>query len=88
MNEFFKQLFKAPWSNQKVGLLARLLAFLFLAFGLFTVCTYAYLVIFEGLSISISALDVVTVIAIIYMTLLFGRVALTGKAPKGWLPWR
>ncbi len=87
MNEFFKQLFKVPWSNQKVGLLARVLAFLFVAFGLVSASAYVYLVIFAGLIIEISALDIITLIGIVYMVLLFGRIALTGKAPKGWLPW-
>lgn len=87
MSEMSKKLFKAPWSNQKVGIFLRSLAWLFFICGIFFLFSAVYYSFKEGISTEqlLPMLSMVSGIA--YLSLLFGHVAIKGRAPAGWLPW-
>jgi len=87
MKEMTKKLFKAPWSDQKVGLFARVLAWIFLICGVFFLFSFTYYTFVEGIS-SEQLLPMLSLVSgISYLCLLFGHVAFKGRAPAGWLPW-
>jgi hypothetical protein len=88
MNEVFKQLLKAPWSSQKVGLFIRALACIFVILATFAICAFIYFSIVEGVPRNYLIQFILGLLLMVYMLLLFGRVALKGRAPEGWLPWK
>ena len=87
MNEEYKNLLKAPWSNQKVGIFIRILAWIYIVCGIFTVSAGIYFSIKEGIPKQHILFIVGMFILVIYSLLLFGYVAIKGRAPTGWLPW-
>lgn len=83
-----RELIKAPWANQTVGPLTRVLAGAFVVCGLFAHGSAAYLTVKAGIPISPSPEDLGLLVGSVYMMVLFSSVALDGKAPSGWVPWR
>ncbi len=87
MNEFFTQLIKVPWSNEKVGTIIRILAsFLFVSGSLY-IGAFVYTSFIEGPMPGTLLGAVIWVAVYVYMLILFARVALKGNTPRSWLPW-
>ena len=81
---------EAPWNGEKVNLFVRILAIVFIICGIFAFGSLAY-ALFETGEFSFSNLDFRMLIGTIsgpYCFLLFLKVAVTGYAPKSWIPWR
>jgi hypothetical protein len=80
----------APWTGEKVSIVIRCLAIVFvlcaiIAFGIM------FIDFFERGYGNFSNLDFISIIGMIsapYCFLLFLKVALTGYAPKSWIPWK
>jgi hypothetical protein len=86
-NEAAQNPSRAPWSGQRVSLVVRLgagfLSVCFLLAAIYVASTYI-----EGIKpIDLSLWDIANVVLFVYALALFTRVALTGRAPKGWIPW-
>jgi hypothetical protein len=79
-----------PWAGEKVNLVIRCLAIVFvilaiIAFGIIVIS------LFERDYDKFPNLDFTSIIGVIslpYCFLLFLKVALTGNAPKSWIPWK
>jgi len=87
MNEENKNLLKAPWSNQRVGLFFRLLAWVYILCGVFGISAAIFFSVKEGLPKEHALFFIVMFAGLTYSLLLFGYVAIKGRAPAGWLPW-
>jgi hypothetical protein len=85
--EAAKDPWRAPWSGQRVSIVARIGAwFLTLCFLFATIyVTSPYIAGSKPLDLSIQ--DIANAVLFAYALALFSRVALTGRAPKGWVPW-
>jgi len=77
----------APWANQSVRPLIRIAAALFTLCGVLA-CGIAIDALFEGDFESASAELFWMLPLIAYMTILFANVAMRGRAPASWLPWK
>lgn len=80
---------KAPWAGEKVGYFIRGLAMLFILCAVY-VC-YLLLVNFPELvweSLPHHPVKILNMFTSPYIFLLFLRVAVTGHAPKSWVPWK
>ena len=88
MKEDYKILSTAPWSNQKVSTPIQFLAWTFTICGLFSVAAIIYFTFKEGISNDNLLLYLGMTVGLIYYLTLFGYVAIKGKAPEGWLPWK
>jgi len=88
MKKEFVNLSQAPWADQKVGSFIRLLAWIFIVCGIISLLIIVYFSFVEGVSKEYIATFLLPVIGISYFSLLFGHVAIKGKAPSGWLPWK
>ena len=87
MKKQSRALLRAPWSNQQVGLFVRSLAWVFFICGIFSLCFFAFFS-FTEVSSSEHLLSILSLVSgIAYLCLLFGHIALKGRAPAGWLPW-
>ena len=81
---------KAPWNGEQVNAFIRFLAIVFV------ICAMVVFVrlIVDVLTDSATHIDIIdfrTVIGMVvmpYYFLLFLKVAVTGKAPTSWLPWK
>jgi len=82
--------FKKPqWSNQKVSAFARFLAWIILFLGILSIGAYVYHLFKDGAELSKEFLFVTgMMIPLIYFVLLMSHVAVKGRAPEGWLPWK
>lgn len=80
-------LLKAPWSGQKAGGVVRLFALVFVLCGIFTLGALAYFGFKDGVPQKYILFVLGMAIGVVYFTLLFGHVAVKGRAPFGWLPW-
>jgi hypothetical protein len=81
---------EAPWSGEKVSLFIRVLAIIFIFCGLIVFCSLLFS-FFERRNVSFDNLDfknVFGMLSAIYCFLLFFKVAVTGHAPKSWIPWK
>jgi len=78
----------APWSNQKVGFFFRLLAYIFVMCGVFSIFAIIYWCITNKVPAHLLPLAAIMLLCIAYDTCLFAFSALKGRAPSGWLPWR
>jgi len=86
--EAAKDPWRAPWSGQRVGLVARIGAgFLSVCF-LFATIYLASPYVGGSKPLDLSIQDIVNAVLLAYGIELFTRVALTGRAPKGWMPWQ
>ena len=78
---------RAPWPGQRVSVIVRLgAAFLSIAF-LFAMVYVAFPYLAGNKTIDLSLQEAANAMLFVYCLALFGRVALTGRAPTGWLPW-
>ncbi len=87
MEEEYKILLKAPWSNQKVNILVQFLAWVYVVCGLFAIGAAIFFSIKEGVPKEHVLFVISGLIGLLYSLLLFGYVAVKGRAPVGWLPW-
>ena len=78
----------APWSNQRVGLFVRVLAWVFVLTALFVISSSIYFAIKEGIPNDLRLETIAVAFGTVYITALFARVAISGRAPSGWLPWK
>ena len=88
MEEQYKILFKAPWSNQTVSKPIQFLAWFFTSCGLVAVAAIIYYSFKKGILKDNLFIYFGILIGLIYYLFLIGHVALKGKAPSGWLPWK
>ena len=84
----------APWNGERVKPVYRILALVFVLTAIITGVILLYFVASDsgqkwasGLS-SISLGDILGICLYIYILSLFARVALIGRAPTGFLPWK
>lgn len=86
--EAAKDPWRAPWSGQRVSVITRIgggfLTLCFALVALMVASPYAWG--HKALELSFSELAHVVLFG--YLIILFGRVAVTGHAPKTWVPWR
>jgi hypothetical protein len=82
------ELFKAPWANQSVGPFMRLLAWIFVSCALCALGIAAYVTVQEGLPHENVIFTGGMLVGCTYLAAVFARVAITGRAPSGWVPWR
>ena len=87
MNDEYKNPLKAPWSNQRVGSFIRLLAWVYILCGVIAISSAIFFTIKEGVPKENTLFIAVMLALVIYSILLFGHVAIKGRAPAGWLPW-
>lgn len=87
MDERYKFLGAAPWSNQKVSKPVQYLAWVLTICGTFAVSSIVYFSFKEDIANDNILIYLSMVIGIIYYLLIFSHVAIKGKAPPGWLPW-
>jgi Trk-type K+ transport system membrane component len=81
---------EAPWKGEKVTPFIRILAIIFIICGLFAFCSLLY-AFFERGNVSSDNLDFRSLFGMLsapYCFLLFLKVAVTGHAPKSWIPWK
>lgn len=81
---------KAPWNGEKVNVLIRFLAIAFVICAVIVFVGLLFELLTEG-EVNIDIIDFRTVIGMVgapYYFLLFLKVAVTGKAPTSWIPWK
>ncbi|MDP2486991.1 hypothetical protein [Pseudoalteromonas marina] len=81
---------EAPWNGEKVSLFIRILAIIFIICGLIAFCSLLF-ALFERGNVNFDNLsfrDVFGILSVPYCFLLFLKVAVTGHAPKSWIPWK
>jgi hypothetical protein len=88
MNKAYKSLLNAPWSGQKVGVVIRVLAWVFILCSLVSLGAFVYYIFKDGVAKEHLLFIFGAGLAMLYITILFAHVAIYGKAPNGWLPWR
>ncbi|NMP33134.1 hypothetical protein HII17_16365 [Thalassotalea sp. M1531] len=80
---------EAPWNGEKVNSFVRILAIVFIICGIFAFSSLVN-ALFETGEFGFSNLDfrmIIGMLAAPYCFLLFLKVAVTGYAPKSWVPW-
>ena len=80
----------APWNGEKVNLFIRSLAIIFVICALFAFGSLLY-ALFESDVSPFTDLDLRALFGMLaapYCFLLFLKVAVTGHAPRTWLPWK
>ena len=82
------ELLQAPWSNQKVAPFVRVLAWVFIACAAFAFGLLVYFSLREGLPARVSLQAIAILFLSAYLTAVFLFVAVKGRAPSGWLPWK
>lgn len=83
-----RELLAAPWANQTVGSVARFLAWVFVLCGLFALSAGVYFTVTEGFPTEMSLQFFGVMASTLYVLAIFLFVAIKGKAPSGWLPWK
>jgi hypothetical protein len=83
-----KELLQLPWSNQPVRPFVRWLAWVFVACDGVAISLVGYFSVREGIAAQDVTFVLGTLALMLFFLLLFGRVALTGTAPVGWVPWK
>jgi len=81
---------EAPWNGEKVHLFIRSLAIIFVICALIAFSGLLF-GLFDRGEINFNNLDFSSVIGMAsapYCFLLFLKVAVTGHAPKSWIPWK
>jgi len=78
---------RAPWSNQRVSVVMRIGAGFLSACFLLAAIYVASPYIGGSKPLDLSLPEVANMLLFAYLIALFTRVALTGRAPKGWFPW-
>ena len=85
--EALARLLQAPWSGQVVRPSMRWLAWVVVLLGAFSLAMFGVVTMMDGFSQESLRLFGPGSIGVLYMVLVFGRAAYTGRAPRGWLPW-
>ncbi len=81
---------EAPWNGEKVNMFMRCLAIIFVICALVAFSGLLFSLLEEG-EIIFDSIELRTVIGMVsapYCFLLFLKVAVTGHAPKSWIPWQ
>jgi hypothetical membrane protein len=78
----------APWANQKVGSVSSYLAWLFVLCGIFAFSVGVYFTVTEDLRVEMPLHFFAVMAGSVYILAIFLFVAIKGKAPSGWLPWK
>jgi len=79
----------APWSGEKIRPFIRALAWLFVLCAIVAFIGMLYTLYKEGPpNLNQVAGSALGTIATFYLLLLFTKVAITGRAPTGWAPWK
>lgn len=79
----------APWSGERVKPFIRVLAWIFVSCAVIAFAGSLYALYEEGPpSFDQMGGGVFGAIAALYLLLVFLKVAITGHAPRGWIPWR
>tara|TARA_R110002033_G_C3879539_1_gene237921 strand:- start:149 stop:397 length:249 start_codon:yes stop_codon:yes gene_type:complete len=81
---------EAPWNGEKVNFFIRSLAIIFIICALIAFSSLLFS-LFESGEITLNILDFRSVFGMLaapYCFLLFLKVAVTGHAPKSWIPWK
>ncbi|MGB5297173.1 MAG: hypothetical protein WBN48_00420 [Thiogranum sp.] len=86
MDEKYKILGTAPWSNQNVNKPVQFLAWVLTISGIFAVGSNILFSFKEGIAIGPILFYLGIAVALIYYLFIFSHVAIRGKAPSGWLP--
>ena len=81
---------EAPWNGEKVSLFIRVLAIIFIACVIVALCSLLLASSnYSKLSYeSLGFRDMFGLLSAPYCILLFLKVAVTGYAPKSWIPWK
>ncbi|WP_445769231.1 hypothetical protein [Rheinheimera sp.] len=84
-----KKMADTPWSGEKVGGFFRALAWVFVLCATVAFSSVLYALYKEGFH-GVAQIDGSMFGAVIafYLFLVFLKVAVTGHAPQGWIPWR
>jgi phosphate/sulfate permease len=83
-----RDLLTAPWANQTVGSVARFLALVFVLCGLFALSAGVYFTVTEGFPTDMPLQFFGVMASSLYILAIFLFVAIKGRAPSGWLPWK
>ena len=84
-----KKLTDAPWSGERVGRVIRALAWVFVLCAIVAFAGVLHSAYTEGFPGSYQmGGSMFSAVAAFYLFLVFLKVALTGHAPKSWIPWR
>lgn len=79
----------APWSGERVRPFIRVLAWVFVLCAIVAFAGLLHALYKEGPpSFDQIGGSVFGAVAAFYLLLVFLKVAITGHAPKGWMPWR
>ena len=79
---------RAPWSGQRVSLAVRAGAGFFVIIGAVVALFLGSAYLTGGKALEVTLVDVAGALLAVYVSILFGRVAITGRAPRGWIPWQ
>lgn len=79
---------KAPWSGDKVSTFIRILAWFFVLCATFAIGGSIYFSYKDGLPKIEDFRGLFGAVSGVYLYFVFLKVALSGKAPLGWIPWR
>jgi len=88
VKEAAKNPWRAPWSGQRVSLIARVGAGFLSACFLFATIYVVSPYVGGSKPLDLSVQDIANAVLFAYGIALFTHVALTGRTPKGWLPWQ
>ena len=83
-----RELVRAPWANQTVGPFVRFLAWVYVICGVVVVSAGIYFSVVEDVPARLPTEAIGLVFASAYIFAIFLFVALRGRAPSGWLPWK
>jgi hypothetical protein len=79
----------APWTGERVRPFIRVLAWVFVLCAIVAFAGLLYALYKEGPpSSGRTGGSIFGTVAACYLLLVFLKVAITGRAPKGWMPWR
>ena len=84
MHEFLR----APWANQAVSPFVRILAWVFVACGVFAFSAGIYFSFMDGVPTNLPIEGYALLVGTLYLMAIFLFVGIRGRAPSGWLPWR
>jgi len=83
-----RELLRAPWANQTVGPFVRLLAWIFVVCAAVALAAGIYFSALEGVPADVPIEAIGLVLSSVYLFAVFLFVAVHGRAPSGWLPWK
>lgn len=79
----------APWSGERVNPIIRALAWIYVMCGIVAFAGVLYVLYLKGFpGFDIMNGSIFGIIAAFYLFLVFFKVAISGHAPRSWIPWR